>query len=117
MKPMLRRMQSVFDHTHCEHDNADDHDNNDDVVDDDDGGYAIHLKSMHPPPDKMKGHAIRGIPPSSEIEQLFNVIMIITMLFFLIITTYVLLLNSVIERVIQNSHCHIGFCLPEGICN
>ena len=23
---MLRRMQSVFDQTHCEHDNADDHD-------------------------------------------------------------------------------------------
>ena len=64
---MLRRMWSIFDQTH--HDNGygnddDDfyHDDDDDL--DDDG--TSHLKSMHHPPERMKGQAIKGIPPSSE---------------------------------------------------
>ena len=30
---------------------------------------------MHHPPDKMKGHAIKGIPPSSEIELVLMMMM------------------------------------------
>ena len=39
-----------------------DHDDYDDLYHDADASY---LKSMHHPPERMKGQAIKGIPPSS----------------------------------------------------
>ena len=73
MKPMLR---SIFDQTlwhddeveFChdfdfdrDHDHDFDYDHDDSYHDDD----ASYLKSMHHPPERMKGQAIKGTPPSS----------------------------------------------------
>ena len=76
---MLRRIQSIFDQTHW-HDHDDDfdykydHDFDHDRDDDDDFYHddidnAGYLKSMHHPPERMKGQAIKGIPSSSEKAQ------------------------------------------------
>ena len=36
------------------------------------------------------------------------------MIIIILLVTYDLLLNSIIVGVIQNVHCHVGFCLSEG---